>query len=428
MRFKLGFAAGVLAASVAMGVVPRIAAGHPRRDPNDAIGRLDVRKANLAQVRRSVRLAVRTSGAFRLSALDRHPNTANPKKHFICLQIHRYGHKQTSQLCFGAGSSGDDDALAYAILKPDGSVRSWKSIGAHVDRASKRSVVARFNPGRADLDPGTYRWRLVTQSTGAKCGEPRGPNHCFDRVPNRGDAAFKLHRVQPVGCKDTGGTPRFNGPTSPKRIALTFDDGPSAYTPQILGALRHHHAKGTFFEIGQQVSSESREVLKAGEELANHSYHHENYPSRASMAATNSSIRSVSGFTPCLFRPPGGAYNSRVVGDAKALGMTTVLWNVDPRDWSNPGSSAIYSRVVSAARPGAIVVMHDGGGNRSQTVAALPRIIRTLHERGYHLVTVSKLLHQRTIWGEVREPLEPRIPWGFLNSPAGSAPPTEKEE
>jgi peptidoglycan/xylan/chitin deacetylase (PgdA/CDA1 family) len=101
---------------------------------------------------------------------------------------------------------------------------------------------------------------------------------------------------------------------------------------------------------------------------------------------------------------------------------------VDPRYWSTPGSSAIYSRVVSAARPGAIVVMHDGGGNRSQTVAALPRIIRTLHGRGYHLVTVSKLLHQRTIWDEVRKPLEPRIPRWFLNSPAGHEPPTEKQE
>ena len=146
------------------------------------------------------------------------------------------------------------------------------------------------------------------------------------------------------------------------------------------------------------------------------------------MAATNSRIRSVSGFTPCLFRPPGGAYNSRVVADAKALGMTTVIWNVDPRDWSTPGSGAIYSRVVSAARPGAIVIMHDGGGNRSETVAALPRIIRTLRDRGYHLVTVSKLLHQRMIWGPVRRPLELRTPRWFLNSPAGSAPPTEKEE
>jgi peptidoglycan/xylan/chitin deacetylase (PgdA/CDA1 family) len=81
--------------------------------------------------------------------------------------------------------------------------------------------------------------------------------------------------------------------------------------------------------------------------------------------------------------------------------MTTVVWDVDPQDWSTPGSAAIYSRVVSATRPGSIVVMHDGGGNRSQTVAALPNIIHTLRGRGYRFVTVSKLLHQRTIWGVV---------------------------
>lgn len=429
MRLKLALvASGVFAGSVAMGVVPRLAAAHPRRDPNDAIGRLDLRKANVAQVGRSMRLAVRTGRGFRLSALDRHPNTANRKKRFICLKIHRYGHTFTRQLCFGAGSNGNDDTLGSAILRPDGSVRSWDAIAAHVDRLSRRSVVARFNPRRADLDPGNYRWRFLSQSTGAKCEGSGQTNRCFDRVPNDREAAFKLHRVQPVGCKDSGGTPRFNGPTSPKRIALTFDDGPSSYTSQILNVLQHHHAKGTFFEIGEQVSSESRAVLEAGGELANHSYHHENYPSRSSMAATNTRIRSTTGFEPCLFRPPGGAYNSRVVSDAKALGMTTVLWNVDPKDWSTPGSGAIYSRVVSGARPGAIVVMHDGGGNRSQTVDALPRIIRTLHERGYHLVTVSKLLHQRIIWGEVRKPLEPRTPWRFLNSPAGSAPPTEKQE
>jgi len=196
----------------------------------------------------------------------------------------------------------------------------------------------------------------------------------------------------------------------------------------VLSILKHHHAKGTFFEIGQQVSKESAAVVKAGQELANHSYHHESYPSRSSMAATNSRIKSATGFEPCLFRPPGGAYNSRVVGDARALGMTTVIWNVDPRDWSRPGSDAIYSRVVSATRPGSIVVMHDGGGDRSQTVAALPRIIKTLRGRGYRMVTVSKLLGQRTIWGKAQKAQAPIVPWNFLNSPAGAAPPTEKHE
>jgi len=88
-----------------------------------------------------------------------------------------------------------------------------------------------------------------------------------------------------------------------------------------------------------------------------------------------------------------------VVADAHGLGMTTIIWDVDPSDWATPGADAIYSRVVSHTRPGSIVVMHDGGGNRSETVAALPRIISTLRDRGYRFVTVSKLLHQRMIWG-----------------------------
>jgi peptidoglycan/xylan/chitin deacetylase (PgdA/CDA1 family) len=432
-------AAGVLAATVtfALGVAPQ-AAGRAHRDPADASGPLDLRKASVDQVRRSMRLSVRTSRPFHLSALDRHPDTGKRRERFICLQIHRLGHTFMRQLCFGKGPNGDDDTLGFAILNPDKSVRSWEGIDARVERASKRSVVARFNPRAADLRPGKYRWRFVSQWTGPKCltasreaATPRRrtqPNRCFDRLPNDHDAKFTLHRVQPVGCKDSGPSPRFSGSGDRKRIALTFDDGPSSYTPQILSILRHHHAKGSFFEIGEQVSSASGAVLKAGDELANHSYHHESYPSRSSMAATNSRIRSATGFEPCLFRPPGGFYNSRVVGDAKALGMTTVMWNVDPRDWSNPGSDAIYSRVVSAARPGAIVAMHDGGGDRSQTVAALPRIIKTLHGRGYRLVTVSRLLHQRTIWGEATKPKAPRVPWGFLNSPAGSAPATEKHE
>ncbi len=120
------------------------------------------------------------------------------------------------------------------------------------------------------------------------------------------------------------------------------------------------------------------------------------------MRETSRRIKHATGFAPCLFRPPGGAFDSRVVSDARSLGMSTVIWDVDPRDWSTPGSGAIYSRVVSATRPGSIVLMHDGGGNRSQTVAALPKIVHTLRHRGYRFVTVTRLLRQRTIWGEVR--------------------------
>ena len=427
-------AAGIFALTLAVALGPRaLARGH--RDRADASGPLDLRKVSVDQAGRSIRISVETSRSFYLSALNRHPDTNLPRDRFICLQIHKPAKTFTRQLCFGKGPKGDDDTLGYAVLKPDKSVRSWVAIDARVKHPKGRSVVARFRPGAAHLRPGRYRWRIVSQWTGNKCpvesgkraGTPKR-DPCFDRAPNGHDAGFHLHHVQPVGCKDTGPSPRFSGSRRHKRVALTFDDGPSSYTPQVLSILKHHHVKGTFFEIGEQVSTISGKVLKAGEELANHSYRHESYPGRSSMRATNTRIKSASGFKPCLFRPPGGAYNSRVVGDASALGMTTVLWDVDPRDWSTPGSDAIYSRVVSATRPGSIVLMHDGGGDRSQTVAALPRIIKTLRGRGYRFVTVSKLLHQRTIWGEARKAKAPRIPRDFLNSPAASAPPTEKPE
>jgi peptidoglycan/xylan/chitin deacetylase (PgdA/CDA1 family) len=430
MRSRLAIgAAGFFALTVILALGPRaIARGH--RDHADASGPLDLLNVSVDQVRRSVRISVRTSGSFYLGALNRHPDTNQRRDRFICLQLHKPGHKFMRQLCFGKGPNGDDDTLGYAVLKPDKSVRSWVGIDARVKRPNGRSVVATFRPGAAHLHPGHYRWRAVSQWTGNKCPDPgrtkRDP--CFDRVPNGHDAAFQLHDVQPVGCRDSGPSPRFAGPTSGKRVALTFDDGPSTYTPQVLSILQHHHVKATFFEIGEQVSSASAAVIKAGDELADHSYHHETDPSRSSMAATNARIRSATGFEPCLFRPPGGAYNSRVVSDARALGMTTVLWNVDPRDWSRPGTDAIYSRVVSATRPGSIVLMHDGGGDRSETVAALPRIIKTLRSRGYHFVTVSKLFGQRTIWGQAPKSKARGALRAYLNSPAGSAPATKKPE
>jgi peptidoglycan/xylan/chitin deacetylase (PgdA/CDA1 family) len=231
------------------------------------------------------------------------------------------------------------------------------------------------------------------------------PDRCLDVAPDHRWAKLRVRRVQPVGCTVGGPSPIFNGSRGRKRVALTFDDGPSAYTPEVLRVLKREHARGTFFEIGAQVpglASTSRSVIASGNELGNHSLHHETRPGSASMRETSRRIKSATGFTPCLFRPPGGAWDARVVADARGLGMTTVVWDVDPADWSTPGSGAIYTRVVSHTRPGSIVVMHDGGGNRSQTVAALPHIIRTLRDRGYGFVTVTKLLHQRMIWGEVR--------------------------
>ncbi len=405
-------------AVVVLGASGVAARANRHRDGADASGPLDMRRVAVDQDKREIRLAVRTQGKFGLDQLNRRPDTARATERYLCLRIHRAGAARVSQLCFGPKRHGGDE-LGYARLHRNGSIKTFKRIPARVERHGPRSVVARFRAPAAGFGPHVYFWRYVSHWRGRACRSPSGGGgnggtpspgstgggRCLDEAPDHRWARFRLRPVQPVGCVDSGSTPRFNGSRGRKRVALTFDDGPSPYTPKVLKVLEHKHARATFFEIGAQVpgrTSASRAVIESGNEIGNHSLHHESHPGSASMAETSRRIERATGFEPCLFRPPGGAFNSRVVSDAHGLGMTTIVWDVDPADWSTPGTDAIYGRVVSHARPGSIVVMHDGGGNRSQTVAALPRIINTLRGRGYRFVTVSKLLGQRTIWGSPR--------------------------
>jgi peptidoglycan/xylan/chitin deacetylase (PgdA/CDA1 family) len=192
-----------------------------------------------------------------------------------------------------------------------------------------------------------------------------------------------------------------NGPRDGDVVALTFDDGPSEYTPGFLDVLREKHVHATFFEIGQEVPGREdtmRRILREGDEIGNHTMHHATLPGYSEIAEASSAIRAATHFQPCLFRPPGGAVDAAVIDTAASLGMRTITWDVDPSDWSEPGSGAVYSRVVGAVRPGSIVIMHDGGGNRSETLAALPRIIDTLRGRGYRFATVTELLGRRLLY------------------------------
>jgi peptidoglycan/xylan/chitin deacetylase (PgdA/CDA1 family) len=416
------FGAGAILALTLGALVAAGAAGRPHRhrDPADAAGPLDIRTMGVDQATRDVRLHVQTQGKFGLRQLNRRPDTSDPTARFLCLRIHRSGSSGRRQLCFGPKDHGKD-VLGYARLRRDGSIKAFDRIHAHVIRRGPRSVIARFRADAAGLAPHVYFWRYVSHWRGGACAGGSGSGQrgnsrrgakarraaaerCLDEAPDHRWAKLRLRPVQPIGCRDTGPSPVFHGSRHRKRVALTFDDGPSIYTPKVLKILKREHVKATFFEIGAQVpggTAVARSVIEAGYELGNHSMHHETRPGSASMRETSRRIERATGFEPCLFRPPGGAFDSRVVSDARGLGMSTVVWDVDPRDWSTPGAGAIYSRVVSATRRGSIVLMHDGGGNRSETVAALPNIIHTLRGRGYSFVTVSKLLHQRTIWGEV---------------------------
>ena len=184
-------------------------------------------------------------------------------------------------------------------------------------------------------------------------------------------------------------------------IALTFDDGPGPYTPGVLSILEQSHVRATFFAIGRMeryFSESTVRELRDGYVVGDHT---ENHPALARLSAHEqheelfeqiARIELVGGPRPSLFRPPDGSFNATTMRELQALNLLMVLWSVDTEDYRLPGVASIVQRVVAGARPGAIVLMHDGGGDRSQTVAALPLIIRELHRRGFHLVTVPELL------------------------------------
>ncbi|WP_227874393.1 polysaccharide deacetylase family protein [Tumebacillus algifaecis] len=193
-------------------------------------------------------------------------------------------------------------------------------------------------------------------------------------------------------------------PTEQKVIALTFDDGPDPrYTPQILEILKKYHAKATFFVVGSRVEKfpeiAKREV-KEGHELANHTYGHPTMTKisaeslREEIDKAEAVVTTVTGTKPSTFRPPGGVYNDTVVNTAKTAGYLVVMWswNQDTRDWSNPGVDKIVDRVLSNVHNGGIVLFHDMGGDRSQTVSALEKIMPELVKKGYRFLTVSELL------------------------------------
>ncbi|MGW5240071.1 polysaccharide deacetylase family protein [Monashia sp. NPDC004114] len=172
-------------------------------------------------------------------------------------------------------------------------------------------------------------------------------------------------------------------------VYLTFDDGPHAtYTPRILAVLRKHGVKAVFFEVGQNISwypSVTRNLRSYGMKIGNHTWSHPNLTSLSTISVTSqlNRMESALGYRPRCVRPPYGATNSRIASIIAARGQRQILWTVDPRDWSRPGTSTIVNRVLATVRDGSRILLHDGGGDRSQTVAALDILIPKLRARGF---------------------------------------------
>ena len=364
-------------------------------DSGTALAPLGLQRAVLKQAGGDLRWETTTSAQWSPASLRRNRQT-------LCLRL-VYATRGVNSRDVCVRRRGAKTTLTLQRVLTSGGHGPVHELRARIARASKRELTATFSAAAIGIPAaGSVRWRTLASTDGCDVG---GDGDCYRALPRNG-AVLQLRAPIPSGCIPAGPAYVTNGSRSRKVVALTFDDGPSPYTTGFLDVLRAKGVKGTFFQIGQQVSSYAsveRRILAEGHELANHTWSHATVSGGGSLASsqissTGSAIQSATGFKPCAFRAPGGAISSSLVSLARGMGYTTIEWDVDPQDWRTPGADAIYSRIVSGARSGSIILMHDGGGNRSQTLAALPRIIDTLRARGYGFVTVHEMTGAKLIY------------------------------
>ena len=191
------------------------------------------------------------------------------------------------------------------------------------------------------------------------------------------------------------------GPGDRRCVALTFDDGPEPpFTDEILDQLELTGTPATFFVIGKKAKQWPHLIERmaaAGHIVGNHTQHHRHpylqpFAARQGIIDGAATIERILGKRPRWLRPPWGLYPAWLWGPTRATGQTPVAWTVEALDFLRPGSEMIAKRIVRAARPGSIILLHDGGGDRSQTVGALPMIISGLRRQGYQFVTLAELI------------------------------------
>ncbi len=205
---------------------------------------------------------------------------------------------------------------------------------------------------------------------------------------------------------------KYNADTKGEKVvALTFDDGPIGTTPELLDVLKQYGVKATFFTIGDQIfdKTDFSEVVKRaadeGHQICTHSYDHASGSGRgvdmtrmsadeqiAEVQKGQDAITQATGKEASkIFRSPGGNYHDEIIWTLQPYVTGEIGWNVDTEDWRRPGAEAIAQRLLSV-KPGDVVLMHDGGGDRSQTIEALKIALPQLVEEGYKFVTIDQLI------------------------------------
>jgi peptidoglycan-N-acetylglucosamine deacetylase len=253
------------------------------------------------------------------------------------------------------------------------------STAAQVGAGARRQAPAKDRDrGPADGEPAATRAPAATRTAVKRpAGRPAAPQR-----------SVQASSETPVYYIDDG----------PRAIALTIDDGPNPiYTPQILRLLERYKVTASFSMIGVDVEwypAIARDVAAAGHVITNHTWQHLDLPTlpaaraRYQMDRATEAIHRVTGRVPAFFRAPYGNWDAVVLEHCRQTGMTPVDWSVDPRDWARPGVSSIVANILTNTRTGSIILEHDGGGNRSQTVAALKIVIPRLLDAGYHFCPV----------------------------------------
>ncbi len=367
---------------------------------------LHVRSASLIQSGQQLTWTVRLAVPFSPAALARDGRS-------LCLLIERLrGASVTGRLCvLGPRPGGRAARLAYQPVTASGPGRATM-IAATVSRGSRSALTATFLPAAIGNSYQPIRWQVASIGRLPGCTSTAPGPACttelalFPSIP----ALAALHEPQVIGCVPSGPAYVTNGPSTGREIALTFDDGPWYDTPQFLDILERYKVPATFFEIGRQIATYGeggaieRRMLADGDMIGDHTWSHPDIAGAGVFAQDQieeaaAAIRTATGgFTPCLLRAPYGDVSPALIAEARSLGFTTIQWDIDPRDWALPGVTEIYDNVIDNAHPGAIVIQHDGGGNRAETLAALPMEITTLRARGYTIVTVTQLHAQTLIY------------------------------
>jgi peptidoglycan/xylan/chitin deacetylase (PgdA/CDA1 family) len=266
--------------------------------------------------------------------------------------------------------------LAAAVVALVGLVNGPSS----ATRPQAPAALAR--PVPAPLPPRPGRPAPLVAGPGAEVGVPA-------RFAGRGAFLTVQDRVARLGP----------APGGQRAVALTFDDGPGPMTGAFLDRLEHLHAKATFFVVGYAVKARPdllRRIAAAGMGIGNHSFAHPPMAAlsprdqRFQITADQDAIARVVGYRPLFFRPPYRSMNRVTAREIAAAGMVGALWTVDTRDWTRPGVRTIVQRALQV-QPGGVIELHDFGGDRRQTLAALEKIVRGLRERHLEPVTLDRL-------------------------------------